>query len=999
MKKIILLFNCILWIHFWSFGQNEISGRVVSSEDKQPLPGVSIMVKETGNGVVTDTNGTFRLNVPNAGRTLVFSFIGMATQEVSIGNQTVFEITMREEQGRLDEVVVIGYGTMDRKRLASAVSSISSDEIEKDPLPSLTQAIQGKAGGVQVTQNSGTPGGGISIRVRGTTSINASSEPLYVIDGVPVNSSTNFIGGQDFNFGGADQGINILASINPSDIASIEILKDAAATAIYGARASNGVVLVTTKRGRANESRVSINAYAGFSEVPRERWLNFMNSEEYVDYIQDLWSFRPQGGSPHPAILDTSVDTDWQRETFQTAAIQNYEVSATGGSDKTQYYTSFGYYNQEGTIKNSGFHRYSFRLNLDHQHSDRLQFNANVNLTSALNRRIQEENSRSAPIRNGLVTPPTIPVRDASGNWAFDPQVTSRENPVAWLTLPTNTAENLRILTNVGATYRITDDLSFKTNFGVDLSTIEENFFLPPNGVIFNQGIGLGGSRISKDQLFLNENFLQYQKQINETNRVDAILGMSLQESRFSFTDARRTNFPFNEIPIISAGGIISGANAGVQEWSIVSYFSRVNYSLHDKYLLTANYRVDGSSRFGALNRYGHFPSVAFAWRLGDEDFLRGNNVVENLKLRTSWGLSGNQEIPNYVNQILYSGGQVYNQQPGFLPNVYGSGELGWETTEQYNFGVDFSLFNNRINVLADYYVKNTRDLLIRVQIPRTSGYQNTFTNLGEIQNRGFEFELKSRNLTGEFVWNTSLNMTFNRNEVMALPEGDLLGGIGNFNIAREGLPLGSFFGWVMHGVNPESGLIDFERNDGTLGPPTRQEDRQIIGNPNPRLFGGITNNFFYKNFDFSVMGQFVGGVELYNYTAFYRFSGFNLSGNGDQAWTRRWRQPGDITDVPRPSPGSLDNAAVSTRWVEDGSFFRIRNITLGYTLPNTLTDRLKISNMRIYTTVQNAFVFTSYTGYDPEVNAMSSDGIAYGTDHSNYPQPRIFTGGINITF
>ncbi|EON77816.1 TonB-dependent receptor [Lunatimonas lonarensis] len=999
MKQIILLFALIVFTQGWSYGQSEVTGKVLSNEDRQPLPGVSIMVKETGTGVVTDVDGNFRINVPAAGRTLVFSFIGMATQEVTIGNQTRFEISLREEQKSLDEVVVVGYGTMDRKRLTSAVSSISSDQIEKDPLPSLTQAIQGKAGGVQVTQNSGTPGGGISIRVRGTTSINASSEPLYVIDGVPVNSSTNFIGGQDFNFGGADQGINILASINPSDIASIEILKDAAATAIYGARASNGVVLVTTKRGRANESRVSVNAYAGFSEVPRERWLQFMNSEEYVDYITDLWSFRPQGGSPLPALLDTSIDTDWQRETFRTAAIQNYEVSATGGSDKTQYYTSFGYYNQEGTIKNSGFHRYSFRLNLDHQHSDRVQFNANVNLTNSFNRRIQEENSRSAPIRNGLVTPPTIPVRDAAGNWAFDPQVTSRENPVAWLTLPTNTAENLRILTNAGLTYKITKDLVFKTNFGVDLSTIEENFFLPPNGVVFNQGIGLGGSRITKDQLWLNENYFQFQKELNENNRIDAILGMSVQESQFSFTDARRSNFPFNEIPIISAGGIITGANATVQEWSILSYFSRVNYSIQDKYLFTANYRIDGSSRFGALNRYGHFPSVAFAWRMGDEDFLRGNGVVENLKFRTSWGLSGNQEIPNYVNQILFSGGQVYNQQPGFLPNVYGSGELGWETTEQINLGVDFSLFNNRISVLADYYVKNTRDLLIRVQIPRTSGYMNTFTNLGEIQNRGFEFELKSRNMTGEFIWNTSLNMTFNRNEVMSLPEGDILGGIGNFNIAREGLPLGSFFGWVMHGVNPENGLIDFERIDGTLGPPTRQQDRQIIGNPNPRLFGGITNDFFYKNFDFSVMGQFVGGVELYNYTAFYRFSGFNLSGNGDRAWTRRWRQPGDITDVPRPSPGSLDNAAVSTRWVEDGSFFRLRNITLGYTLPNTITDRLKINNMRIYTTVQNAFVFTSYTGYDPEVNAMSSDGIAYGTDHSNYPQPRIFTGGINITF
>ncbi|WP_114748191.1 SusC/RagA family TonB-linked outer membrane protein [Pleomorphovibrio marinus] len=999
MKRILFLFWFCAGLLGNVAAQQEISGTVRSESDGEPIPGVSIMVKETGSGVVTDESGRFVLNVPEQGRTLVFSFIGMTRKEVTIGNQTTFDISLGEDQQRLDEVVVIGYGTMDRKRLASAVSTISSDDIERDLLPSLTQAIQGKAGGVQVTQNSGTPGGGISVRIRGTTSINASSEPLYVIDGVPVNSSTNFRGGQDFNFGGADQGINILASINPNDIASVEVLKDAAATAIYGARASNGVVMVTTKRGRANESQISINAYAGVSEVPKERWLPFMNAPEYIDYIQDLWSYRPQGGSPHPDILNPNVDVDWQRETFRTAAIQNYEISASGGSEKTQYYTSFGYYNQEGTILNSGFDRLSFRLNLDHQHSDRLQFNTNVNITRAFNRRIQEENSRSAPIRNGLVTPPTIPVRDAAGEFVYDPQVTSRENPVAWLTLPTNNAENLRLLTNVGASYQISDALSFKTNIGVDINNIEETFFLPPFGVRFNQGIGLGGSRVTKDQLWLNENYLRYDQGFGERHSVDAILGISFQESRFGFTDARRTNFPFNEIPVIGAGGIVSGANASIQEWSIVSYFSRVNYNLDDKYLFSLNYRIDGSSRFGALNKYGHFPAFAFAWRLGEENFLRDNGLFEDLKLRTSWGLTGNQEIPNYVNQILYSGGQVYNQQPGFLPNVYGSGELGWETTEQFNVGVDFGLFDGRVQVLADYYVKNTRDLLIQVQIPRTSGYQNTFTNLGEIQNKGLEFEVSTRNLTGEFVWNTSFNMTFNRNTVVNLPEGDLLGGIGNFNIAREGLPLGSFFGWAMHGVNPETGMIDFERNDGTLGPPSRQEDRRIIGDPNPDFYGGVTNNFFYKNFDLSIMGQFVGGVDLYNYTAFYRFSGFNLSGNGDSAWTRRWRQPGDITDVPRPSPGSLDNAAVSTRWVEDGSFFRIRNISFGYSLPSSLLERLKVSNMRIYTTIQNAFVFTRYSGYDPEVNAMSSDGIAYGTDHSNYPQPRIFTGGLSITF
>ncbi|KEO73153.1 SusC/RagA family TonB-linked outer membrane protein [Anditalea andensis] len=999
MKKTILTMMILLCTLTFSWAQEmEISGRVLSGEDGLPIPGASIMIKGTTTGVVTNEDGNFTIMVNSGRDVLVISFVGMAEKEVTVGNQTFLEITLRDEAQRLDEVVVIGYGTMDRSRLTSSVSSIGSDALERDPLPSVAQAIQGKAGGVQVTQNSGTPGGGVSIRVRGTTSINASSEPLYVIDGVPVNGNTNFTGGQNFDFGGADQGINILSSLNPNDIASVEILKDAAATAIYGARASNGVVLITTKRGAAGQSRISINAYAGYSEVPRERRLNFMDSNQYIDYIQDLWSYNPSGGQINPALLNSNVYTDWQEEIFRTAPIQNYEISATGGSEATQYYTSFGYYNQEGTIQNSGFDRMSFRLNLDHQHSDRLRFSSNVNLTRAFNRRIQEENAREAPIRNGLTSPPTLRVRDELGNYVFDPQGTSRENPIAWLELPTNTAETFRILANIGATYEIARGLSFRTNVGIDVSYIEETFFLPPYGVRYLEGIGVGGSRVTRDQLWLNENILQYERRFGD-HSLDLLLGLSFQESRFNFTDARRNNFPFNDIPLISAGGVITGANASAQEWSIVSYFSRLNYGFKDRYLFTANFRVDGSSRFGQDSRYGTFPSFALAWRVGQEDFLRTSSTVSNLKLRTSWGLSGNQEIPNYVNQILYSGGQNYANQPGFLPNVFGDSNLGWETTEQYNFGLDLGLFNDRINLLADYYVKNTRDLLILVAVPRTSGYQNAFRNLGEIQNKGFEFELSTRNLIGEFSWNTSLNMTFNRNKVISLPEGDILGGVGNFNIAREGLPLGSFYGWQTAGVNPETGMIDFLRNDGSLGAPSRQEDRRIIGNPHARLYGGITNNFFYKGFDLSIMGQFVSGIELYNYTAFYRLAGTNLSSNGDIAWTRRWRQPGDITDIPRPSPGNFDNSAVSTRWVEDGSFFRIRNITLGYSLPASITERLKVENFRVYTTIQNAFLITNYTGFDPEVNALSTDGIAYGTDHSNYPQPRIFTGGVNITF
>lgn len=981
--------------------QRIVSGIVTSAEDKLPIPGVNVLIKNTSQGVVTDIDGRYTLGVNGDDDVLVFSFGGMQSKEVTVGRQSQLNVVLEAESRVLSEVVVVGYGTMDRATLTSAVSTIGSSALENDPLPSVTQAIQGKAGGVQVTQRGGSPGGGISIRVRGTTSINASSDPLYVVDGVPVNSTTNFTGGSDFNFGGGTQGINILSTINPSDIESVEVLKDAASSSIYGARAANGVVLITTKRGKANSSAITVNAYAGVSEVPRERRYQLLNTDEYVSYMQDYYTFK---GTPAPEqVLRTDVETDWQDEIFRVAPIQNYELAASGGGERTRYYSSLGYFNQQGVIRNSGFDRISTRLNLDHEHSDRLKFSANITLARAVNNRVQEENSREGSTKNGIVTPPNLPVYDEAGNFAVDRVVLNRENPVALLELPINRAETFRLVSNVSAEYQILNGLTLRTNWGADMSYIDEQFFMPPTNIRFvASSRGLGGQRSSRDQLWLNENILSFDRTFGES-RLNVLGGISFQESKFTFVDARRTNFATNDIPVITAGGVISGASATQQEWSIASYFSRINYGLKNKYIFTANFRIDGSSRFGVDNRYGTFPSFAAAWRISEEDFMDAVPAVNNLKLRASWGLTGNQNIPNYASFSLYNGGNAYLNQPGFLPGTLGDNELGWETTEQTNIGLDVGLFNDRISLLADYYVKNTSDLLISVQVPRSSGFTSALRNIGEIQNRGLEFELSTKNLTGDFRWNTSLNMTFNRNEVTSLPEGDLFGGLGGtLNIAREGLPIGSFLGWQMVGVNTETGLIDFAKQDGTVGPPSDPLDRVIIGNPNPDFFGGITNTFFYKGFDLSIMGQFIYGNEVFNYNLFTLYSGSNDTSNGGEDWTRRWRNPGDVTDVPRPTPGQFDNATISSRFVEDGSFFRLRNITLGYTLPETVLERLKVKSLRIYATVQNAFIFTNYSGYDPEVSSSiggTNPGLEYGFDYGSYPQPRIITGGINLTF
>lgn len=986
--------------------QDSISGKV--SDSGGPLIGVVITVKGGKDKSLTDSKGQFKIAAGD-NAILLFAYMGYKTKQEPVNKRKTINVVMATESKVLSEVQVVatGYGTVNRSKLTSSVSSIQSDQIKNDVMPTITQAIQGKAGGVQVTQKSGSPGGGLNIRIRGTTSINAGSDPLYVVDGIPVNSTTNFTGGSNFNFGGGTQGINILASINPSDVQSVEILKDAASSSIYGARAANGVVLITTKKGQPGTSTFSFNAYEGFSEVPNERKYKMMNTGEYQDYMKDYYKYLlDANGNPTPVpaqvLANPNINTDWQKQIFRTAPTRNYELSARGGSEKTQYYTSIGYMRQGGVIQNSNFSRLSARINLDHQHSDKLKFSARVNLTRALNDRVQEENSKEGSTKTGIFAPPNLPVYNPDGSYAYDQVNTSRENPVAMLLLPVNNSETFRVLASGSAEYKFMPELTLKTSFGADLSYIDETFFMPPNGIrSFAAQGGIGAQRNTRDQLWINETTLSYQKSFGE-HHIDALAGASVQQSRVQFVDASRSNFPSNDIEYISAGGLVTGANSFPEEWSIASGFSRVNYDYKGKYLLTANFRVDGSSRFGTNSRYATFPSFGAAWRASDEDFLKSNKVISNLKVRASWGITGNQNIPNYASYSLYSGSNNYMGNPGYLPNVLGDKDLKWETTKQLDFGVDVGLFNNRISILADYYIKNTSDLLVGVVVPTSSGFANRFTNVGKIQNKGFEFELTTQNLVGAFKWSTSLNMSFNRNKVVSLPGGELSGGVGGLNIAREGLPLGSFYGWKMSGVNPQTGMIDYIKQDGSLGAPNDPKDRGIIGNPNPDFYGGITNTFTYKNFDLSIMGQFSYGNDVFNYNLASGLDGSNKTSNGFADWNRRWRNPGDITDIPRPTPGNFDNTAISDRFVQDGSFFRLRNITFGYTLSDKVSEKLKIKSLRVYTTVQNAFVFTKYKGYDPEVSSShggANAGLTYGYDYGSYPQPRIFTAGINLTF
>lgn len=623
--------------------QASVSGIV--NGPKGPLPGVTVTIVGTNQATNTDESGKFQIAAGPKNK-IKFSSIGYRSLTQTVGNRKDIRVVLSSETNVLDsvQVVAVGYGTMNRATLPSAVSSIGANEIKDEVLPSITQAIQGKAGGVQVTQKSGSPGGGISIRVRGTTSINASSDPLYVVDGIPVNSTTNFTGGSTFDFGGGTQGINVLSSINPSDVQSIEILKDAASSSIYGSRAANGVVLITTKKGVAGQSEFNFNMYEGFSQVPRERYYDLMNTEQYQDYMKDYYKILqekdPNATIPDQIFSNSNVNTDWQDAIFRNAGTRSYELSARGGSEKTQYYTSVGYMKQGGVLLGSDFNRLSGRINLNHQHNDKLRFSTAINLTRAVNKRVQEENSKEGATKSGIFSPPNLTVYDASGNFAYDQVRLTRENPVAMLTLPTNEAETFRVLANVGAEYNIIPELLLKTSFGTDISFIDETFFMPPVGLrsYASQG-GIGARRNTRDQLWINETTLTYDKVFGD-HALNALAGFSVQESRLEFVHGQRSNFPNNDIPYITAGGVVTGANSYPEEWAIASGFARATYIYKDKYILNANVRSDGSSRFGADNRWAIFPSFAGAWRLSEEEFLKDSKILNDLKLRASWGIT-----------------------------------------------------------------------------------------------------------------------------------------------------------------------------------------------------------------------------------------------------------------------------------------------------------------------------------------------------------------------
>lgn len=985
--------------HITHAQDHTIKGQVTSEEDNVPLVGVSIHVKGTpSNGTITDFDGNYVLVTNQEDPILVFTYLGFKTLETQVVNGATVNVAMVPDISQLNEVVLIGYGSQKRKDLTGAVSSIKGEEIENLPIRSVDQALQGRSAGVFSVQSSGAPGAPSSIRIRGGNSINGSNEPLYVIDGIPIstgNTTSAF-------------SLNPLNTINPNDIASIEILKDASATSIYGSRGGNGVILITTKRGKSGKGTFNFSTYSGFQkEIKR---YDLLNAKQFETLANEA-SLNEGGSLLYDPTLNP-ISTDWQELMLRDIApVRNFNVSASGGNDGTNFLLSFDYFNQEGIVKSSDLDRYSLRFNLDSQLSERFRIGG-----SSTGSYVETNRVNSSSLSSMLTTAPNLPVKQPDGTYTqFNNLGIGFNNPIGLLYQYKNLNKNFRALGNIYANLEILKGLNFKTSWGIDANYQKNDIYIPQT--LYSGSLVGGDASVfnSMNLIWLNENTLNY-KNIIGRHSLDILLGFTQQSARFESTGVSASGF-LNDVTTTyaldlgnpEAAELPSSSSAN---WVIHSYIGRVNYGLKEKYLLTLTTRIDGSSRFGSNNRYGFFPSAAIGWRAIEEDFVKDLNIFSNLKLRASYGVTGNQDgIGNNPSLDLWGGtryvigDQVVN---GITPTQVPNKNLKWETTDQYDLGIELGFFDNRLSITSDAYYKKTDDLLLNVVIPNTSGFESGLKNIGAIENKGVEFGVDATILDKEFNWDINFNITFNENKIIDLGGEEEIIPANTNTIIKVGESLGTFYGYVSDGLFQSQDeivnsaqptarpgdvrFIDFDEN-GVIN----ENDQKIIGNAQPEFFGGINNTFSYKNFELSTFFQFVYGNDLYNLNLI-RLE--NLTGLQNQRTTvlNRWTPDNTNTNIPRATTTKPVDQSYD-RYVEDGSYLRMKNIQLAYNFPQSFTSQLNIQNLRIYANAQNLLTFTDYSGLDPEVSRYGSDNIRQGFDSGSYPNTKLFTLGLNIKF
>ncbi|WP_394992690.1 SusC/RagA family TonB-linked outer membrane protein [Emticicia sp.] len=1024
MNKLLRISLACLFlsVSFWGNAQNVVTGKVTSSDDGSPLPGVSITIKGTSKGTSTDDKGVYNLSVP-ANATLQASFIGFADFEQAVGNRSIVDFTLSSDVKSLNEVVVTGYGSQIKRDLTGNIVKIRASEIQDMPVTTFEQSIQGKAAGVQINQGTGKLAQGIQVRVRGQSSVSASNEPLYVLDGIPLTQG-------DLGIGGGET--NPLVDINPQDIESIEILKDASAGAIYGARAANGVVLITTKKGKAGKTKITFGMQYGKSKPTKI--LKFLNTKQYIDFyriaaansdvIDGYDAKDPDSYTSYmESFFDTQslgtlgktnqADTDWGSLAFQAAPSQQYDLNLSGGSDKTTFFISGQMLDQTGILLGNAFNRFTGRMNLTHKVTERLNIGMNMSITRSLNERVSGDRQFDNPLQL-VALPPMTPQNDPEtglpvGTPPGDISIPVYYNGIINIGNAYYNTTVHRNISNVFGEYAIFKGLRFRAEFALDLlNQQEEQYYNSKTQRNFGAPLGYGFNRFVRVENYNTNNYFVYDNTFDK-HTINATAGLSYQNSQSKTNAAEGKDFPSDAYRMIASAARKTDASSTQSDYRFTSYFTRVNYKFNDKYLLGLSARIDGSSRFGADNRYGFFPAISAGWVLSEESFLKKIELISFLKLRASWGKTGNAEVGNFPQLGLFTGDAGYGAIPGQRPSQLANPALGWESTQQVDIGLDFGLLNNRINGEIDYYEKNTTGLLLNVNVPGTTGFATQVKNVGSLTNKGFEFVLNTDNLVGDFKWKTSLNASTNKNKITDLQGQIIEGGLSNMSRAVEGQPLGTFFTVEYAGVDPANGDALFYKNtkntDGTIDRATTktysQAQRVVIGSPLPTWTAGVTNTFSYKGVELSVFFNGVFGNKL-NFYGVGRFSSANGRFEDNQTVNQlaAWTLQNTNTDVPQARLFFNNGAQASSRFIEDGSYVRLRNVTLAYNLPKTLVNKIKLSNVRVFFTGQNLLTFTKYSGWDPEVNADDVvTNIALGYDFYTTPQAKTFMGGLNISF
>ena len=964
-----------------------VEGNVTDSKGN-PLPGASVIESGTNNGTTTDFDGNFSLNVDKENPTLEVSFIGFIAQNIVAGGDSSVNVMLMEDIAGLDEIVLTGYGSQNRRDITSSISVLDLEGVSEKANVDVGQLLQARSAGVRVVQNTGKPGATPQIFVRGISSLSGNTQPLYVIDGV-VSYST--------------------AAIDPNNIEDITVLKDASAAGIYGAAgASNGVVLITTKKGKAGAFKANVNTYTGSSQLINK--IPLLSASQLDDYLNEL-----NGTS---VTYSSGVNNDWQDLLYQTAAQTGVNASVSGGSESGSFYVGLGYLNQEGIVRTSENKRYSLAINLDQEVNDWLSFGTHFTYTRSNIKSIPDDMGAryGGAISSALQTPPFQEIFDENGFYTVSAGGTGfgLENPLSYV----YSTDNLNVINNMVAdanfAIQLPYNLTFKSQIGIILSGNRFNSFRDPtlNGISAAYN-GEGQYNTGETLRYIFDNTLSYDE-VFDKHKIGVVIGSSISdENRISSAQTKR-NFASETVRTLNTASENFSQSSDAGSWSLESYFARANYSYDDKYLLTASIRTDGSSRIAPDNRWGEFKTISAGWNLSNESFMEGVDFLQNLKLRAGYGETGNlpsalNAYANIVNVSVFPA-DATNLNPGRLPSTQaGNADLQWETSDQINVGLDFSVLDNRIYISADYYTKRTENMIFPSTLPKSTGFLTKVINLdGVIENTGFEFAINASLVnTSNFSWNSSLNMSFNDNIVMDIPEDEIIFSTrlqnlgGNLSITKNGIPIGSFWGLNAEGVDPQTGDMIFTDNngDGSITP----DDKQVIGNPMPDFTYGFVNEFSYKNFDLNVVIDGSYGNEIYN-TGKQNLQSMRFSEQQSADVANRWRNPGDQTDMPRATlVDSNLNSFINTRWIEDGSYLRVRDISLSYNFGKNVAEKLSLSGLRVYGNLKNWFTITNYSGYSPEVNrslgGVDSVALTQGVDYGTYPQAKTFSVGLNIQF